>query len=116
MPESRGHEGKPRDGARPAASPPSDALREQQAIAAAMIIGEEMRQSDRALMYVLTYRIAAFVGIMSVIGLVILFGFARIAGESFNPFPYMIGLGILAAGSAVAAYWGYAESRRGPDR
>jgi hypothetical protein len=101
--DSEAHAAKPSTG---------DGLKEQQAIAAAMMIGEEMRRSDRAQTYLLTYRLAIFVGVLSLIGLVILFGYARIARESFNPFPYMIGLGLIAAGSAVAAYWGYSESRR----
>jgi hypothetical protein len=91
---------------------PSDTLREQQAIAAAMFFGDEMRRDGRAQTNTITLRLAGVVGIMSLIGLVILFGFARIAGDSFNPFPYMIVLGIVAAGSAVAAYWGFTESRR----
>ena len=90
----------------------SNTLREQQAIAAAMMIGEEMRRDGRAQTYSITFRLAGFVGVMSLIGLVILFGFARLAGESFNPFPYRIALGIIAAASAVAAYWGFTESRR----
>lgn len=93
----------------------SDALREQQAIAAAMMIGEEMRRSDRTQTYILTRRMGIFFAAMAVIGLVLLFGFARLAGDDFNPFPYMILLGLVAAGSAVAAYWGHAESRRHED-
>ncbi len=100
-------------GAKPGVpKPPADALREQQAIASALLIGEEMRRSDRAQTYTLTFRLAVFVGVMMLVGLMVLFGYARIAGESFNPYPYMIVLGVAAAGSAAVAYWGYAESRR----
>lgn len=91
---------------------PADVLREQQAIASALLIGEKMRRSDRAETYGLMFRLAVFVGIMMAVGLMVLFGYARIAGESFNPFPYMIALGIGVAGSAAVAYWGYVESRR----
>jgi H+/Cl- antiporter ClcA len=98
-------------GNRPAASG-ADALREQQAIAAAIMIGEEMRRSDRTHIYTLALRLGIFFVVMSFVGLVILFGLARISGDDFNPYPYMIVLGIVAGASGVAAYWGYAEARR----
>lgn len=100
----------PNDAAKPASA--EDAIREQQAIAAAMMIGEELRRSDRTQMYVLARRVGFFTASMAVFGLVVLFGYARLAGDEFNPYPYMIVLGLIVAGSAVAAYWGYAESRR----
>jgi hypothetical protein len=89
-----------------------DAIREQQAIAAAMMIGEELRRGDRSQTHALAKRIGFFMASMAVFGLVVLFGYARLAGDEFNPYPYMIMLGLLAAASVVAAYWGYAESRR----
>jgi hypothetical protein len=92
-----------------------DALREQQAIAAAMMIGENMRRGDHAQTYKLTRRLAVFVGAMAVFGLVILFALTRFAGDSFNPYPYMIGLGLVASASAAAVYWGYAASKRRGD-
>ena len=98
------------DAAKPASA--EDAIREQQAIAAAMMIGEELRRSDRTQMYVLARRVGFFMASMAVFGLVVLFGYARLAGDEFNPYPYMILLGLIVAGSVVAAYWGFAESRR----
>ena len=108
--ESTGKEGASGGRDRPLTT--SDMLREQQAIAAAIMIGEEMRRSDRTETYVLARRIGIFVVAMAVCGLVILFGFARLAGDEFNPFPYMLLLGLVAAGGGAAAYWGYVEARR----
>jgi hypothetical protein len=101
------------NGARPtpASRASADELREQQAIAAALLVGEEMRREERKQLHQLARRLGVFCTVMAVIGLLILFAYARIR-QDFSPTFWMLLIGALGAAAATAAYWGYAEGRR----
>lgn len=93
----------------------ADAMREEQAIAQAMLMGEQARREGRSDLYFYAKRIGLFTVALGFAGLLMLFAYARISGGDFNPIPGMFGLGILTAGGAVAAYWAVTEAARSRD-
>jgi hypothetical protein len=102
----------PMNSGQPAARPAmADELREQQAIAAALMIGEQSRHEDRKQIYWITLRIGMLTAVISIFGLLILFAYSRIRQE-FNPTLWMLFIGAVGAAGAAAAYWAYAEGRR----
>lgn len=102
--------------ARPAspARPSADELREQQAIAAAMLIGEQMRREDRKHIYWYVKRVGFLLAGFSVFVLLMLFAMWRVRPE-FNPTAWMLVTAAMGAGGVAAAYWAYAEDRRHRD-
>ncbi len=88
-----------------------DELREQQAIAAAMLIGEQLRREDRKQVHWLAKRLGIFAAAMSMFGLLILFAYSRMR-EDFQPAIWMLMIGAAGAAGIVAAYWAYVEDRR----
>ena len=103
--------GPPREPKAAPARPTSGELREQQAIAAAMMIGEQMRREDRKQIHWLTKRLGFFTTAMSVFGLLILFAYSRMR-EDYHPTVSMLIIGAIGAVGAVAVYWAYTEERR----
>ena len=95
----------------PASRPTADELREQQAIAAAMLVGEQLRREDRKQVYWLAFRLGTFAALMSVLGLLILFAYSRMR-EDFSPTFWMLVIGAAGAAGVVTAFWAYAEDRR----
>ncbi len=98
----------------PGASDASRNFQEEQAIAAAMMIGEEMRRDDRAQTYFYTQRIALFVSVLAFMSMIMLYAYWRLKGGEFN-LNLKLGLfflGLLMAGGASISYWAHAESRR----
>lgn len=93
-----------------------DAMREEQAIAQAIMMGEQARLEGRSDLYFYAKRIGLFSVALGIAGLFMLFAYARLSGGDFNPIPTMFGLGILTAGGAVAAYWASTESSRSRDK
>lgn len=91
--------------------PSADEIREQQAIAAAMMIGEQSRREDRRQIYWVALRIGVFVAIMALLGLLILFAYSRIR-EDYNPTFWMLAIGALGAAGVTVAYWAHTEGRR----
>lgn len=89
-----------------------DALREQQAIAAAQLIGEEMRREDRQRSITIAKRLVPVVVVFLVVLLLLLFAYYRMAGDDFNPLPWAFGIAILGGITAVGWYLATAESRR----
>ncbi len=94
-----------------ATRPSADELREQQAIAAALLIGEQLRQEDRKQVRWLAKRLGAFVAVMSLFGLLILFAYSRMR-EEYSPTVWMLILGAVGAAGIVATYWAYTGDRR----
>lgn len=108
---------KPDSEARPAPAPgespgAGDALREQQAIAAAMLVGERMRREERKQLYWYAKRVGIFTIALAAMGLVMLFGYAQLSKGEFNPTLLMIVLGAVAGVGAVVTYWAHTEERR----
>jgi len=93
----------------------NDALREQQAIAAAQLVGEEMRREDRKRAMKLARRFVPLVAVFAVVLLLILFAYYRMAADDFNPLPWVLGIAVFAAAAAVLGYLGYVESNREDD-
>lgn len=98
----------------PAARPSAEELREQQAIAAAMLVGEQMRREDRKHVYFYVKRIGLFLFVFALFVLLILFAMWRVRPE-FNPTAWMLVTAALGAGGIAAVYWAYAEDRRHRD-
>ena len=94
-----------------AARATADELREQQAIAAAMLIGEQSRREERKQHIWLAKRLGFFIAAMSIFGLLILFAYSRIR-EDFRPTLGMLAIGGVGAVGIVAMYWAYTEQRR----
>ena len=91
-------------------APPS--FQEQQAIASAMMIGEQMRRDSRSQAYFYTQRIALFISVLAFMAMIMLYAYARLRGGEFNPIFGLIFLGLIMAGGASVSYWAHAESRR----
>lgn len=102
----------PRPG--PPARPSAEDLREQQAIAAAMLIGEQMRRDDRKQVYWYAKRIGFFLAGFAFFILLMVFTMWRIRQE-FNPTGWMLATSAVGAGGLAMAYWAYAEDRRHRD-
>jgi len=107
MGENSGGSAKPA----PTPRPTADDLREQQAIASAILLGEQLRREDRKQLYWLVLRLGIFSAAMSGFGLLILFAYSRMR-EDFSPTFWMLVIGALGGVGVVAAYWAYAEDRR----
>lgn len=90
----------------------SGSFQEQQAIAAAMMIGEQMRRDNRVQVYFYTQRIALFVSALAFIAMIMLYAYSRLRGGDFNPILGLISFGLVMAGGASVSYWAHAESRR----
>ena len=100
------------DGGSPGAGDASRNFQEQQAIAAAMMIGEQMRREGRARTYFYTQRIALFISVLAFMAMVMLYAYSRLRGGEFNPMLGLIFFGLIVAGGASVSYWAHAESRR----
>lgn len=87
-------------------------LQEQQAIAAAMMVGEQMRRDNRAQVYFYIQRIALFVSVIAFMGMIIVYAYSRLRGGDFDPVLGLFLLGIVMAGGASVSYWAHVESRR----
>lgn len=87
-------------------------LQEQQAIAAAMMVGEQMRRDNRSQVYFYIQRIALFVSVIAFMGMIIVYAYSRLRGGDFNPVLGLVLLGLVMAGGASVSYWAHAESRR----
>lgn len=87
-------------------------LEEQQAIAAAMMIGEQLRRDNRVQIYYYTQRIALFVSVIAFMAMIMLYAYSRLRGGDFNPILGLIFFGLVMAGGASVSYWAHAESRR----
>lgn len=85
-------------------------FREQQAIASAMMIGEEMRRESQAQLRFYAQRLGVFVFLLAVLGIIVLYAYARLKGD-FNPLLGMLILGFTAAVGATVSYWAHVESR-----
>lgn len=96
------------------ARPGADELREQQAIAAAMLIGEQMRLDDRKQIYWYVKRFGFLLAGFAFFVLLMLFAWWRVRPE-FNPTLWMLVTAAIGAGGIAAAYWAYAEDRRHRD-
>ena len=99
-------------GESPGAGDASRKFQEQQAIAAAMMIGEQMRRDGRAQAYFYTQRIALFVSVLAFMAMIMLYAYSRLREGEFNPVLGLFFLGLLMAGAASVSYWAHAESRR----
>ena len=91
-------------------APPS--FQEQQAIAAARMLGEQMRRDDRSQAYFYTQRIALFISVLAFLAMIMLYTYARLRGGDFNPILGVVFLGLIMAGGASVSYWAAAELRR----
>lgn len=87
-------------------------IQEQQAIAAAMMIGEEMRRDQRAGVYFYAQRISLFVSVLAFMAMIVLYAYSRLREGEFNPVIGLIFLGLIMAGSASVSYWAWTEMRR----
>lgn len=99
----------------PAARPSAEQLREQQAIAAAMLIGEQMRRADRSHVFWYAKRIGFLAAGFAVFMLLMLFAMWRVRPE-FNPMGWMLAMAAVAAGGIAAVYWAYTEDKRHRDQ
>ncbi len=90
----------------------SGSFQEQQAIAAAMMIGEQMRRDNRVQIYFYTQRIAFFVSVLAFMAMIMVYAYSRLRGGDFNPILGLVFFGLLMAGGASVSYWAHAESRR----
>ena len=90
-------------------------MREQEAIAAARLVGEQMRREDRSTAYFYAKRIGLFVSALSLAGMAMLFAYTQLARGDFSPTVGMLALAFLAAGGASLAYWAHTESKRSGD-
>ncbi len=91
-------------------APPT--FQEQQAIAAAMMIGEQMRRDGRAQAYFYTQRIALFVSVLAFMAMIMLYAYSRLREGEFDPILGLFCLALVMAGAASVSYWAHAESRR----
>ncbi len=98
----------------PPARPSAEELREQQAIAAALLIGEQMRRDDRKHVYWYVKRIGFFLAGFAFFILLMLFAMWRVRQE-FNPTVWMLVMAAVGAGGIAAVYWAFTEERRHPD-
>ncbi len=89
-----------------------DALREQQAIAAAMMLGEKMRREERNHLYWYAKRIGMFAVALALVGLVMLFGYVQLTQGDFSPTVPVLLIGGAAGLGAVLWYWAHTEERR----
>jgi len=113
MGDSNGGAPKPAPGSpSPTARASAESMREQQAIAAAILIGEQVRREDRKHLYWLLKRLGLLVAALSFFGLLILFAYSRMR-QDFSPTLWMLLIGAIGGGGVVAAYWAYTEDRRG---
>ena len=87
-------------------------IQEQQAIAAAMMIGEQMRRDQRAGVYFYAQRISLFVSGLAFMAMIMLYAYSRLSRGEFNPLIGMIFLGLIMAGGASVSYWASTEMRR----
>ena len=99
-------------GGSPGADDASLSFQEQQAIAAAMMIGEQMRRDNRSQAYFYAQRIALFISVLAFMAMIMLYTYARLKGGEFNPIFGLVFLGLVMAGGASVSYWAHAESRR----
>lgn len=104
--EGAGGEPKP-DGGQEKAS----RFQEQQAIAAAMILGEQMRRDNRSQKFFYVQRIALFVSGLSFMAMVMLYAYSQLRRGEFNPLIGLIFFAFVMAGAASVSYWAYTEMR-----
>ena len=86
-------------------------LQEEQAIAAAMMLGDRIRREDRVQVYFYAQRIGMFGAVLAFMGMIMLFGYTRLTQGEFNPTPGMLLLGFFMAGGASVSYWAHAQAR-----
>jgi hypothetical protein len=101
----------PQSAPKPVARPTTDDLREQRAIAAAMLIGEELRREDRRQVYWYVKRFGVFIAGCSFFMLLVLFALWRVRPE-FNPTFWMLTISAVGAAGVAMTYWAFAEDRR----
>jgi len=99
------------DGSGMQAAGEGQSVAEQQAIAAALMLGDQMRRENRSQVYFYVQRIGLFVAVLGMMGMVMLFGYTQLSKGEFNPMIGMILLGLVMAGGASTSYWGYVQSR-----
>jgi len=87
-------------------------FQEQQAIAAAMMLGEQMRRDNRSQKYFYIQRISLFASVLSFGAMIMLFAYSRLKQGEFNPLVGLIFFAFIMAGAASVSYWAYTEMRR----
>lgn len=87
-------------------------LTEQEAIAAAMVLGEQMRADDRGPVYWYAKRIGIFMVALGIAGLVMLLGYTQLTQAEGTPVFGMLFLAAFSGAGAVLSYWGHVESKR----
>lgn len=87
-------------------------LTEQEAIAAAKVIGERMRQEDRGPIYWYAKRIGIAAVVLGIAGLVMLLGYTKLTRAEGTPIFGMLLLAGFSGAGAVLSYWGHVESKR----
>ncbi len=65
-------------------------MREQEAIAAAMMLSEQMRREDRGTTYFYVKRIGLSVSALSLAGMIMLLAYTQLTRGEFNPTPGMV--------------------------
>lgn len=87
-------------------------FQEQQAIAAAMMLGEQMRRENRSQRYFYVQRISLFVSGLSFMAMIMLYAYSQLSRGEFNPLIGLIFFAFVMSGAASVSYWAYTEMRR----
>lgn len=87
---------------------------EDAAIAAALLIGQEMQSDDRAYYQWLAKRVGLLVAGLGLLGFVMLFGLGMINPGERNLIPWMLVMAVILVAGSALAYWGFTGDRSRP--
>ena len=93
--------------ARPMVSP----TKEQQAVAAALAIGEQLDRARYDEVYYYAKRVGLGVGLLSLGGMALVVGYMLLNQEGFSPIPWFVGLAIVAIAGFGASLWAFQRTR-----
>lgn len=85
--------------------------KEQQAVAQALAIGQQMSRSNYQEVYYYGKRIGFFVGLLSIGGIALVAGYKMLNPETFQPVPWFLGLTLTAVAGFGTTLWVIQKSR-----
>lgn len=91
--------------------PTISAAREQEAVAAAMAIGNQVLEDDNQQVYYYAKRIGAFVSVLSIFGVVIIAGYMQLNRDEFNAIPWFVLTALVGLLGIATATWAHRRSK-----
>ena len=89
-------------------------LAEQEAIAKALLIGEQMRREDNSDIAWYARRIGIAISVVGFVLLLMLFAFTTMSKDAGIPIMGLLTTAAIIGAGAVTAYWGYSNSKKEP--